>query len=40
LSDGGVRIRWLDRSQEQQRENFGSEDEYHPTAYRLLNFEA
>jgi hypothetical protein len=36
--DGGVGIRWLDRSEEQWRENLGSEDECLRTAYRRLNF--
>jgi hypothetical protein len=38
LVGSGVRIRWLDRREEQWRENLGSEEEYHLTAYRPLHF--
>jgi hypothetical protein len=35
----GVGIRWLDRSEKEWRQNLGSEEEYHLTAYGLLNSE-
>jgi hypothetical protein len=38
LLDVGVGIHWLDRGEEQWRETLGSEEEYHPTASRPLDF--